>query len=918
MKQYPGYTLVKTEDCPEQHGVLTVLTHDVSGAAVLLVENDDNNKAFGIGFGTFPSDDTGVFHILEHSVLAGSEKYPVKSPFLQLLKSSMASFLNAMTFPDKTVYPFATPNETDFKNLMDVYLNAVFCPLAMVDKAVFEQEGWHRDADGTVSGVVYNEMQGALASPDAQLQNALGRALFPDTAYGFVSGGDPASIPALTYEKYQRVYRRHYSADNCCITLYGNLNMGDALAFLDREYLSKMPKGTSRPRLTVQDQQKGVRVKLPYYTEKPEPHEVQCALAWYTGAFADRERQLGVEILLDALLGTNQSPLKAALLAEKLGADIDLGFDDSTLQPTLELVLRGATEESAEKFAAAVRRAVKKLAEEGIPKELLLASLNAMEFASLERPGSIPDGVLDAIYAATGWLHTGDPALLLHTDKLFASLREKLSVDWFDRLLAELFGAEPVEVVQVPTLPKKEEEEAAPARTDGKLVVAHPLTVADLGSGAKSTAGEEEMLAGATLLTHPSAGSTYLNFYYDLGECTPEEVQYLDLLTDILDELDTPEHTARELQTQRATWLGNSTACISFWTGRQAGSPCHAKLTWNMSLLERNLDKAIALGSEYLYKTCLTGPKAEEAFARVLSQQKLNMEQQFIQQGNSYAAIRAGAHFTVENALAERVSGVTAYHFLCGLLEQGDWAAMGKKLEAVREKVLAHAALTVSLHGSEEALAKLRALLPGSAFAAQSRTAAKPYTEVLTAPVNEAFIIEGGVNYDLLVWPMARQADRKVLARVMSYEYLWHHIREVGGAYGTGMLTADGVEYLYTYRDPHLTESYDTFAKGPAELAAREYTEKDLNEFIVGTVAKLDTPRKPRAEAKELDRRYFCGITAEMMAADRKALCAVDADTLKAQAADLPARMAQGVQVVFGSKEAVEAAKERFDRVEIL
>ena len=918
MKQYPGYTLVKTEDCPEQHGVLTVLTHDVSGAAVLLVENDDNNKAFGIGFGTFPSDDTGVFHILEHSVLAGSEKYPVKSPFLQLLKSSMASFLNAMTFPDKTVYPFATPNETDFKNLMDVYLNAVFCPLAMVDKAVFEQEGWHRDADGTVSGVVYNEMQGALASPDAQLQNALGRALFPDTAYGFVSGGDPASIPALTYEKYRRVYRRHYSADNCCITLYGNLNMGDALEFLDREYLSRMPKGTSRPRLTVQDPQKGVRVKLPYYTEKPEPHEVQCALAWYTGDFADRERQWGVEILLDALLGTNQSPLKAALLAEKLGADIDLGFDDSTLQPTLELVLRGATEESAEKFAAAVRRAVKKLAEEGIPKELLLASLNAMEFASLERPGSIPDGVLDAICAATGWLHTGDPALLLHTDKLFASLREKLSTGWFNDLLKDLLLAEPVQVIQTPALPRKDEEDAAPARNDGKLVLDHPLTVADLGDGDRSAAGTVEQLAGAELLHHPSKGSLYLNFYYDLGECTPEEVQYLDLLTDILDELDTPEHTARELQTQRATWLGNSMACISFWTGRQEGSPCHAKLTWNMSLLERNLDKAIALGSEYLYKTCLTGPKAEEAFARVLSQQKLNMEQQFIQQGNSYAAIRAGAHFTVENALAERVSGVTAYHFLCGLLEQGDWAAMGKKLEAVREKVLDHAALTVSLHGSEEAADKLRTLLPGSAFAAQGRTAAKPYTEVLTAPVNEAFIIEGGVNYDILTWPMARQADRKVLARVMSYEYLWHHIREVGGAYGTGMLTADGVEYLYTYRDPHLTESYDTFAKGPAELAAREYTEKDLNEFIVGTVAKLDTPRKPRAEAKELDRRYFCGITAEMMAADRKALCAVDADTLKAQAADLPARMAQGVRVVFGSKEAVEAAKERFDRVETL
>ena len=375
MKQYPGYTVVRSEDCPEQHGTLTVLTHDVSGATVLLVENEDVNKAFGIGFGTFPSDDTGVFHILEHSVLAGSEKYPVTSPFLQLLKSSMASFLNAMTFPDKTVYPFATPNETDFKNLMDVYLNAVFCPLAMVDKAVFEQEGWHRDADGTVSGVVYNEMQGALAAPDAQLEDALERAMFPDTAYGFVSGGDPASIPALTYEKYQRVYRRHYSADNCCVTLYGKMDMAEKLDFLDREYLSKMPKGTSQPKLTLQSEQPGVCVKIPYYTEKPEADEVQCALAWYTGAFADRERQLGVEILLDALLGTNQSPLKAALLEEKLGADIDVGFDDSTLQPVLELVLRGATEETAEQFAAAVRRAVDGILAEGIPAELLLASL---------------------------------------------------------------------------------------------------------------------------------------------------------------------------------------------------------------------------------------------------------------------------------------------------------------------------------------------------------------------------------------------------------------------------------------------------------------------------------------------------------------------------------------------------------------
>ena len=914
---YPGYTLVRREDCPEQHGTLTVLTHDVSGAAVLLVENEDANKAFGIGFGTFPSDDTGVFHILEHSVLAGSEKYPVASPFLQLLKSSMASFLNAMTFPDKTVYPFATPNETDFKNLMDVYLNAVFCPLAMVDKTVFEQEGWHRDADGTVSGVVYNEMQGALAAPDAQLQNALERAMFPDTAYGFVSGGDPASIPALTYEKYQRVYRRHYSADNCCITLYGKMDMAEKLAFLDEHYLSRMPKGTSRPRLTLQDQQNGVRVAIPYDTDQPEADQVQCALAWYTGAFADRERQLGVEILLDALLGTNQAPLKAALLEQKLGADIDIGFDDSTLQPTLELVLRGATAETAPKFAAGVKQAVEQLLAQGIPQDLLLASLNAAEFASLERPGSLPDGVLDAINAATGWLHTGDPALLLHTDKLFASLREKLAVGWFDTLLRELLLAEPVQVIQTPTLPKKEDD-AAPVRTDGKLVLDHPLTVADLGEGDRPAPGTAEPAAGAQLLHHPSKGSLYLNFYYDIGALEPEEVQYLDLLTDVLDELDTPHHTARELQTQRATWLGSSAACISFWTGRQEGRPCHAKLTLNMSLLERSLEKAVRLGGEYLYETQLTGEKAEAAFARVLSQQKLNMEQQFIRQGNQYAAVRAAAHYSVEYALSERCSGVTGYHFLCDLLEKADWAALGRKLEAVREKVLHHAALTVSLHGSDAAFAQLKSLLPGSAFAEARRNEPQPYTEELSAPLNEAFIIDGGVNYDLLAWPMPYQADRRVLARVMSYEYLWHHIREVGGAYGTGMLTRAEFEGLYTYRDPHLSESYETFAKAPAALAGRAYTEKDRNEFIVGTVSELDSPRKPCAEAKELDRRYFCGITDAMMAADRKALCSVTEQTIQTQAADLAERMAGGVRVVFGSKEAVEAAKAMFDRIETL
>ena len=474
-----------------------------------------------------------------------------------------------------------------------------------------------------------------------------------------------------------------------------------------------------------------------------------------------------------------------------------------------------------------------------------------------------------------------------------------------------------MQVLQIPTAPKTEDA-AAPVRTDGKLVLEHPLTAADLGAGDATPQGSAEQLAGATLLRHPSAGSLYLNFYYDLGTVTPEELQYLNLLTDVLDELDTPAHTAQQLNTLRSTWLGDSRAQLDLWTGRQEGSPCHAKLTLCLSLLERSLEKAVEIGGEWLYDTVLTGAAAEAAYARVVSQLKLRMEQLFIQQGNEFASTRARAHYYVEGAADEACTGVSYYHFLCNLLEKADWAALGAKLDAVRSRVLQTAALTVSLHGTEAALEKLRTLLPESRFAAARRTPAQPYTQPLTPPVNEAFIIDGGVNYDVLAWPMPRDSRRRVLARVMSYEYLWHAIREVGGAYGTGMLCADGIEFLYTYRDPHLRESYETFANAPAALAARDYTARDLDEFIVGTAAKLDTPRKARAAARELDHRYFCGITDEMLAADRKALCSVDTALLKEQAAALSDVLSGGVRVAFGSKDAVEAAKDLFDRVETL
>ena len=495
-----------------------------------------------------------------------------------------------------------------------------------------------------------------------------------------------------------------------------------------------MPKSASRPRLTVQDEQVGAKRNIPYYTEKPEPDEAQCALAWYTGAFSDRERSWAWRSCW-TLLGTNQAPLKAALLEEKLGADIDVGFDDSTLQPTLELVLRGATEESAGRFAAAVRKAVDGILEKGIPEELLMASLNSTEFASLERPGSIPDGVLDAsMHLPDGSTPATRPCCSTRTLCLLPC--GKAGTGWFNELLRELFAPAPVEIIQVPTLPRKEEEGRA-ARTDGKLVLDHPLTAADLGEGKKQTPGSRELLAGAELLHHPSAGNTYLYLYYDLGGMAPEDMSCLQLLTDVMDELDTEKHTARELNTLRNTWLGSSGAWMDCWTGQQEGRPCHAKLTVGMSMLERSLEKAVELGSEWLYETKFSGPQAEAAMERVASQQKLLMEQKFLREGHTFAAMRAAAHFSVESALSERCNGVSYYHYLCELLEKADWTALGKRMEELWKSVLKKNALTVSLHGSDAALDTLKKLLPGSAFAAEKRGEAKPCTEELTAPVNE-------------------------------------------------------------------------------------------------------------------------------------------------------------------------------------
>ena len=443
-----GFTAVKSEPISEVEGTVHLMHHAASGARLMFIENDDANKAFSITFKTPAADDTGVFHILEHSVLCGSEKFPVKEPFVNLLKTSMQTFLNAMTFPDKTMYPVASTNEQDLVNLMDVYLDAVFHPDIYRRPVIFQQEGWHRELEGegegerlVVNGVVYNEMKGALSEPDSVLYDGLSAALFPDTTYRFESGGTPAAIPTLTYEGFLENHRRHYRPDNAYIILYGNLDADRFLGFLDERYLAPLAAKERGPLdinpLGLQAPVAPAPVVVPMATA---PENACAAVGFVIGRAAERERIVAADILMDAIMGANESPLKRALLDAGI-ADDAIGYvADSVAQPFAVVSLRGARPGAAERLRAIVAAEARRLAEGGLDRELVRAALSHAEFVMRERNFGYPDGVVLAMSAMAGWLYSDDdPAAYLRFEDVFASLREKVEEGYFEALLRELF-----------------------------------------------------------------------------------------------------------------------------------------------------------------------------------------------------------------------------------------------------------------------------------------------------------------------------------------------------------------------------------------------------------------------------------------------------------------------------------------------
>lgn len=959
-----GFTAVKSEPISEVEGTVHLMHHAASGARLMFIENDDANKAFSITFKTPADDDTGVFHILEHSVLCGSEKFPVKEPFVNLLKTSMQTFLNAMTFPDKTMYPVASTNEQDLVNLMDVYLDAVFHPDIYRRPVIFQQEGWHRELEGegegerlVVNGVVYNEMKGALSEPDSVLYDGLSAALFPDTTYRFESGGTPAAIPTLTYEGFLENHRRHYRPDNAYIILYGNLDADRFLGFLDERYLAPLAAKERGPLdinpLGLQAPVAPEPVVVPMATA---PENACAAVGFVIGRAAERERIVAADILMDAIMGANESPLKRALLDAGI-ADDAIGYvADSVAQPFAVVSLRGARPGAADALRAIVEAEARRLAEGGLDRELVRAALSHAEFVMRERNFGYPDGVVLAMSAMAGWLYSDDdPAAYLRFEDVFASLREKVEEGYFEALLRELFLDNDHRAC-AEVVPTESDEAAEEAEAAGEREAAAALTEDEAASireavralrEAQEAPDAPEALAKLPQLSRADIGEAPAEAMWEVGECGPwrlirhylpcrgiayayryfamdglafDELPYATVLACVLGKLDTSRHTAAELDTLVQAHLGNLGFAVEVHEDAEDRERLRPMFVMGSSALDEEVPWAAHLAEEVLRETDFSDI---ERIRDILGQRRIAMEQAFASAGHSAAMARVASYYLPAGVVREALSGVGFYRFLKELLASFDERAceLSAKLAELSRRLFTDGGCALSFGGDEAALAAFREA--SSPFGGMAGAPA------LTVPApedgHEAFVVASDVTYTACGW------DRRLLgepyggawllaSRILSYDFLWTEVRVKGGAYGAGFQTTrSGSSRFYSYRDPRIDETVERFRTSGDWLAGVfNPTESEMDGYVVSTVASLDAPAKARELLRRQDGLYFSGATLEDRARVREEVRAAGIDDVRALASSVDAIAGAGPVCCFGNGEVIRASGEGFNVVDLL
>ncbi len=965
-----AYEVVEKRELTDIHSTGYLLRHKKTGARVALLSNEDDNKVFHIGFRTPPEDSTGVPHIIEHSVLCGSELFPVKDPFVELVKGSLNTFLNAMTYPDKTVYPVASCNDKDFQNLMHVYLDAVFYPNIYKEEKIFMQEGWHYEMESadsplTFNGVVYNEMKGAFSSPDAVNDREVLHALFPDTAYGVESGGDPDNIPDLTYKQFLAFHGRYYHPSNSYIYLYGDMDMAEKLEWMDEQYLSRFDRLEIDSTVKLQKPFDGPRqIEREYPVMDGESLENNTYLSYNTvvGTSLDKELYYAMQILEYAICASSAAPLKLALIHRNIGTEVYSVYDNGIYQPYFSIVAKNANDSQKEEFVATIEEELARLVREGIDKKALLAGLNYYEFRYREADfGSYPKGLMYGLQMFDSWLYDENmPFDMIEAIEVFRTLKDKIDTDYYEGLIEkylinnphkavvalspregmnarkekalaeklqaykESLGAEEIEKIVADTKALKAYQEAEDAPEE--LAKIPMLRREDMKKEAEGFVNEVREIDGTKVLFHDIAtnGIAYIRLIFDASNIPAELFSYIGVLKNILGYVDTQHYDFGALYNEMNIHTGGITSTVNTYVN--AKNLNEYKLTFEVKTkaMYGELGAAFELLTEIMTASSLAD---QGRILEIIEELKSRMQSDMTSAGHSLAAVRAMSYFSETAAVSELVSGIPCYRLLEKLT--GDFDAnkeeLTQKLTTLIRCIFRPENMMVDITASREGLQPLEKLVP--------QLKAKLYTQEVPGALfalepkkkNEAFSTSAQIQYVCRAGSFKRGKDYpytgalRALKVILGYDYLWNNVRVKGGAYGCMCnFGKTGDSYFVSYRDPNLKKTIDTFERAGAYLRGFTADEKAMTKYIIGAVSELDVPLTPAQKGARSSSAYLTNLEWEELQRERDELLSCTEKDIRGLADYMDAIMAEEAVCVVGNGQAIDENRALFGSVENL
>lgn len=946
-----------------------ILRHKKSGARIAILSNNDDNKVFYIGFRTPPEDETGVPHIIEHTTLCGSKKFPVKDPFIELAKGSLNTFLNAMTYPDKTVYPVASCNDQDFKNLMDVYLDAVFNPNITKYEEIFKQEGWHYELTGKddelkINGVVYNEMKGAYSSPDEVLSSQIYRSLFPDNTYSKDSGGNPEYIPKLTYEAYLDFYHKYYHPSNSYIYLYGDMDVVERLEWLDKEYLSLYDYKKVNSEINKQpafDEIKNVEAQYSITMDDSQENKTYLSYNRVVGDSLDEMLYQAFDVLDYALVSSPGAPVKQALIDAGIGDDVYGSYDAGILQPVFSFVAKNANASQADEFESIIESTLKEVVKTGINKEALLAGINSSEFKFREADfGQFPKGLLFGLNCLDSWLFD-DMKPFIHLECLgtFAKLRKAVDTDYFEKLIQEYLldntHGSAVTVKPKRGLGNEREEALAKELSDYKASLSDEeikkliedtehlkkyqeepssdedlrklpmLTRADMKKNAMPFSNIEDELLDVKVVRHDieSNGIDYISFLFDAGDFAQSELGYLGFFTNALGLVNTEKYSYTDLANATNIYTGGISTGTASHPDIKDRNNFVFKFEVKLKVLEKNLDKALELMEQMLLSSDFTDTKR---LGELVAQIKARLQANLSSSGHLVAAMRSMSSFSRYALYQDELKGVAFYRSICRIEKELSESpkSVSDKLAAIVKKLFARNRMLISFTGNNKAYGNAKPLLKKVIAGFNKMSAVGNQAEVHFNTAKEAFIDASQIQYvaktgDFICEGYEYTGALRLLRIILSYDYLWINVRVKGGAYGCmNTFLRSGESYFVSYRDPNLSDTLDVYDRIPEYIKSFSPDERDMTKYIIGTFSALDTPMNPEAKGSRSLSAYLEGITYEQIQKERNEILNAQPEDIRRLADLVEAVLKKDSICVIGNENMIKESAGLFENVEKL